>query len=283
MLYLKSFNEAIKVEKKKKNKKKKSDPYYLLVYNYMIGDSNGYKKTTVEVSLDNPFLERYYTLLNTLVPPSGHWGVILDDETIYKLYNQRILSKDDYRFLMRTLFQDDEVSDYFSTELENKYADEFFEGVTAGGDSYYVFENVDLFYVDEYGKKHKSKVTMVDDRLFDFLDDYDILSDNDNRKITFDIRSDIKKGEVDKIKKIFLPIINDESEDFSYEVDEKEIQMFTKSEHGLNVIKVKNDNDKMMWIVSFPKVTRRQSNWVSYKCKSIDAIEELYNDLLKKD
>lgn len=63
----------IKIVKEKKQKKA-STPYYSLTYKYMIGDANGETSETVEVSKDNPFLERYVKLLRSLKPLSDTWG-----------------------------------------------------------------------------------------------------------------------------------------------------------------------------------------------------------------
>jgi hypothetical protein len=50
-------------------------PHYILKYDYMIGDSDGYTSEKIRVSVDNPFLERYVTLLNSLKPTKGTWGL----------------------------------------------------------------------------------------------------------------------------------------------------------------------------------------------------------------
>ena len=68
---------------KPKNKSKKlSDPYYKLVYNYMIGDANGYTTEEETVSLDNPYVERYITLMNSLKTTKGKWGIILNSNSL---------------------------------------------------------------------------------------------------------------------------------------------------------------------------------------------------------
>ena len=38
-------------------------PHYRLTYYYTIGDSNGNTEKTVQLSLDNPYIERYVKLI----------------------------------------------------------------------------------------------------------------------------------------------------------------------------------------------------------------------------
>jgi hypothetical protein len=53
---------------------------------------------------------------------------------------------------------EDDEDDEFSKENE-VYASEFFEGVRHEAEySFLVFEGVDLFYYDEYKKKHSTKI-----------------------------------------------------------------------------------------------------------------------------
>jgi hypothetical protein len=55
----------------------KCTPHYELVYNYMIGDADGDTTETCEVSLDNPFFERFIVLINSLPCPKDSWGISL--------------------------------------------------------------------------------------------------------------------------------------------------------------------------------------------------------------
>ena len=125
-------------------------PYYTLTYNYSIGDTYRHITEDVYLSVDNPYIERYCTLLNSIQPLKGKWGIILNEETIescFKKENQ--ITEDDYNFLMRTMFS--EENNYFKTDEENNYADEFYEGVMEElGDNFLVFEDVKLIYTDEH-------------------------------------------------------------------------------------------------------------------------------------
>ena len=146
---------------KEKNKKKKNDPYYMLVYNYMIGDSNGNTSKEVIVSLDNPYLERYCLLLNKLQPTPGHWGVSLEKYRIKKHIDAKQITEDDCKFLSILMFEESEYEDkeeYLGKDNID-FADEFYEGVRAEAEySFLVFEGVDLFYIDEYGIEHETEI-----------------------------------------------------------------------------------------------------------------------------
>ena len=60
----------------------KIEPYYVLHFNYMIGDADGHTDRIIDISIDNPFLERFVTLLNNLKPPKNRWGFGLTEEDI---------------------------------------------------------------------------------------------------------------------------------------------------------------------------------------------------------
>lgn len=147
----------IKIIKDSKEKKV-STPYYSLTYNYMIGDANGNTSEEVEVSVDNPFLERYVSLLNNLMPTSGTWGIILTED-LHTFLKEGQITEDDYNFLKKLMHEDWGESDYV-LECENKeHLNEFHDGVRGQAEySFLVFEGVDLVYVDEYGKKFKTMI-----------------------------------------------------------------------------------------------------------------------------
>ena len=155
---------AIKIVKEKQPKKK-IDPYYVLKYEYMIGDADGYTSEKTEISADNPFIERYVKLLNKLKPTKGTWGLVFGYGILYKCYEEGQITLDDYNFLMRLAYsesleeeEDDDAINYFKTEEENNWADEFGEGIRSETEySFLVFQGIELKYVDEDGKKHKTK------------------------------------------------------------------------------------------------------------------------------
>lgn len=137
--------------KPEKIRKKKITPYYLLVYNYMIGDANGNTSEEVRLSKDNPHIERFCKLMNKLKPTKGYWGIMLERKRIEEAHKQKQLTLNNYDFLCRTLFPED-----FEGQ-EDPFMDEFEEGVKSTSEySFLVFKGVDLYYVDENGKKHQT-------------------------------------------------------------------------------------------------------------------------------
>lgn len=147
----------ITIKEKSNKKKKKKQPYYLLKYNYMIGDANGNTYEKVKVSKDNPYLERYFKLLNSLKPVKGTWGIVLDQETLEKSFKEEQITEDDYNFLIAVMFIYDE--DESELNLDVNYVDEFYDGVCSDNEySFLVFEGLTLTYVDENGKKHKTEI-----------------------------------------------------------------------------------------------------------------------------
>ena len=139
-----------------KTPKKKIKPYYLLVYNYMIGDADGNTTEEVKLSADNPYIERYCTLLNSLKPTKGTWGIMLEQNGIEEAFNEKQISQDDFEFLKKTMFEDDWYDEEKDEEVDD-YMTEFAEGVRSDAEySFLVFEGVDLYYIDEYNKKHEN-------------------------------------------------------------------------------------------------------------------------------
>lgn len=146
---------------KPKNKSKKlSDPYYKLVYNYMIGDANGYTTEEETVSLDNPYVERYITLMNSLKPTKGKWGIILNSNRLEEHFKEGQISKDDFDFLETMMFYNYRNKHNFKVEEENdEFAAQFCEGVREETEySILVFEGCDLFYIDEFGESHETEI-----------------------------------------------------------------------------------------------------------------------------
>jgi len=149
---------------KKKKRRRETKPYYLLTYDYMIGDANGNTCETVNVSKDNPYLERYYTLLNSLQATKGTWGIVFDEHDFYKFFNEKQITEDDYVFLMRMMFpeyeDEGEIESNFDVPKENEdYSYEFQRGVKGDVEySFLVFEGLDLHYIDSYGIKNKTKI-----------------------------------------------------------------------------------------------------------------------------
>jgi len=149
----------IEIVKETKGTKKVCEPHYLLTYNYMIGDADGDTTEKVEVSLDNPYLERFVKLMNSLQPTKGYWGICLEEGRLENHFKEGQITEDDYNFLLALLF-DWETKSTFVIEPENEeYSHEFSEGVRSETEySFLSFEGIDLQYVDEFGKKHKAVI-----------------------------------------------------------------------------------------------------------------------------
>jgi hypothetical protein len=144
----------IEIKREAKTKGGKT-PYYILTYNYMIGDANGNTTETVKVSVDNPFLERYVTLLNGLQPTKWKWGVMLEENRLLKHFNEGQISEDDHNFLSKLMFEESEV-EFEISEDDESYSMEFMRGVRGMNEySFLIFEGLDLHYVDEFGKNMK--------------------------------------------------------------------------------------------------------------------------------
>lgn len=153
----------IKIKEKTK-KNRKSNPYYLLVFDYMIGDAKGQTTEEVVLSVDNPFIERFVTLINKLEPTKGTWGIVFEEYDFEKFYDEKQLTKEDYDFLRLLMFATDleveelKSQDTFKVEKKDEdYVIEFFEGVRGHTEySFLVFQGVRLYYYDEYGVKHET-------------------------------------------------------------------------------------------------------------------------------
>lgn len=131
----------------------------------MIGDANGYTSRKVEVSLENPYTERFVKLLRSLKPIKGTWGIILNSITLGKQYLEGQISEDDLDFLLLTLFDEysEEGSNYYiegdEGDENNAFLFEFTEGVREEIEcSFLVFKGIDLFYIDEFGVKFNTEI-----------------------------------------------------------------------------------------------------------------------------
>jgi hypothetical protein len=151
----------IKIKKTEQPKTKKK-PYYLLVFDYMIGDADGDTTEKVKLSVDNPFIERFVTLINKLKPLKGHWGIVFDEYEFERFHTEKQLSKKDFDFLKTLMFDSDEEDEenensFVVSEKELKYTKEFYEGIRGQTEySFLAFQGCTLYYYDEYGVKHNT-------------------------------------------------------------------------------------------------------------------------------
>lgn len=145
----------IKVQKEKAPKRK-IKPYYILEYNYMIGDANGNTSEVVKVSKDNPYVEKYCKLLNKLEPNKNSWGVMLNSEDLDSFLDEKQITQANYEFLNKCMF---EPEDFYDNEKEYEFYSEFWDGVRSDTEySFLVFQGVELTYVDADKKKHKTNI-----------------------------------------------------------------------------------------------------------------------------
>lgn len=145
----------IKIKEIKKSNKKKT-PHYLLVFNYMIGDADGYNKEKVRVGMDNPYVERFCKLLNKLKPLEGSWGICFRDDELEEFLKQKQITKDDYDFLNQTMYEQSE-EEVETGPLEEKYLI-FYEGIKGETNySFLVFQGIEILYYDEFGIQHETE------------------------------------------------------------------------------------------------------------------------------
>lgn len=144
---------------KKKKTKKKQEPYYRLVFNYMIGDANGDTTEETETSIDNPYLERFVKLLNGLEPLKGHWGVMLEDYRLQRHVKEGHITQEDYEFLAPMMFYDWEEENDIEADYDDGHKYGFMDCIRAEAEySFLVFQGIDLFYYDENGVEHETKI-----------------------------------------------------------------------------------------------------------------------------
>lgn len=139
------------------------EPYYRMVYNYMIGDARGNTTYETIVSIENPYVEKYMSLINSLKPIKNHWGIVFERNRLRQHFNEGQITEDDYNFLNKMMFDEydydnDEEAEAAEQE-EDEYAWQFAEGVRGETEySFLVFEGIDLFYVDCFGIEHETMI-----------------------------------------------------------------------------------------------------------------------------
>ena len=141
---------------KKVPQTEKTTPYYTLIYEYMIGDADGNTEQEVTLSKDNPYIERYCTILGKIGPTKGYYGLSLQKGRVKKCENESQIDQEEYQFLLRMMFGD-EKSTFVVEEENEEYASEFQEGVSSETEySFLSFEGYTLTYTDEWGEEHNT-------------------------------------------------------------------------------------------------------------------------------
>lgn len=126
----------------KKKEARKIEPYYLLKFDYMIGDADGSttEEMTFGVGVYDDKIERFVKLINGLKPYKGTWGIVFDSYEFHKFKDQ--LSEDDFKFLKDVMFNDGLFDDAIRGETDY---------------SFLVFEGVTLYYYDETGVRYDTE------------------------------------------------------------------------------------------------------------------------------
>lgn len=125
----------------------KEPPRYHVVFNYMIGDADGYTTYgfTCESTEEIEEAIKYISILNKLKPLKDHWGICFDNYTEEYPGEYIGLSEDEYNTFIDLLYSNDyddirgEISECLKSETEY---------------SFLVFEKVDVYYYDENGIKY---------------------------------------------------------------------------------------------------------------------------------
>lgn len=131
----------------------------------MIGDADGHTEEEVDLSVDNPYIEKYCRLLGRLKPIKGYWGISLTPEKIKISFEQGQMTKEEYDFLDRVMFFEDHMCDkkndlrtFFPTDDEYNYAGEFFDGIKADAEySFLSLVGYSLHYIDEQNRLHQTE------------------------------------------------------------------------------------------------------------------------------
>lgn len=141
-------------------KKKDIEPYYKLVFKYMIGDAKGNteEETTWDAN-DTIMIERIVRLLNGLIPIKGTWGIILDREILDDFVKEKQITPDDRNFLDAIMYEN------HYKPIENPIYDDYSGCISDCikseiGRTFAVFEGIDLYYYDENGVKHDTEIVV---------------------------------------------------------------------------------------------------------------------------
>jgi hypothetical protein len=134
-----------------KAKAKKIKPHYSFVYQYLIGETSGFKSTKVKVALDDPTLERYFKILDSLRPTSDMWYVMLEEENLVKHIELGQITEDDAEFLRQTMYNPKSIYSKGIITYVERYSP-----FNSGDAS---LQYVEIFYFDEDGIKYETKVS----------------------------------------------------------------------------------------------------------------------------
>lgn len=122
-------------------------PYYKVIFNYMIGDADGY--TSYNFTCEDEQIEevmRYITILNKLRPLKGHWGICFEDYPNEYPGTYIGLDEKEYDVFKELLNSGDD------TGIKGKIC-ECLRSRTEY--SFLVFQNAEVCYYDIFNTKYK--------------------------------------------------------------------------------------------------------------------------------
>lgn len=122
------------------------NPYYKVIFNYMIGDADGY--TSYDLTYKDEQIEevmKYITILNKLKPLEGHWGICFENYTNEYPGEYIGLSKEEYEIFIDLLNSDDDLG----------IKGEICECLRSRTEySFLVFQGASVFYYDVFNTKY---------------------------------------------------------------------------------------------------------------------------------
>lgn len=123
-------------------------PYYHVIFNYMIGDTDG--STTYDFTCNESEIEKvvkYVSILNKLKPLKDHWGICFDNYEKEYPGEYIGLSEVEYNVFMDLLDCEFYISKERS-EIQSCLA-------SRNEYSFLVFQGVEIYYYDENNTKYK--------------------------------------------------------------------------------------------------------------------------------
>lgn len=124
------------------------DPYYHVIFNYMIGDADG--NTTYDFTCNESEIEevvKYVSILNKLKPLKDHWGICFDNYEKEYPGEYIGLSEVEYNVFMDLLDCEFYISKERS-EIQSCLA-------SRNEYSFLVFQGIEIYYYDENNTKYK--------------------------------------------------------------------------------------------------------------------------------
>lgn len=137
--------------------KKEYEPCYRIIFRYSIADSCDNSNEECIVSTNFSYLETIITILNRLRPASGKWGIMLNNEELDSFLEEEQISKEEYDLLF-TLFNFEYV-EKISPQYDNDDMYNLYTCIKSDDERvFFVFNEVELYYVDDYGIYYETEI-----------------------------------------------------------------------------------------------------------------------------